>query len=81
MVDYSSLLIPQLGTFSWALIPLIIWEGVWTAIAMWKAAKNSHLVWFIVFFVVNLLGIPEIVYIFWFSKKAGSGRSRRSRKR
>jgi len=35
---------------------------------MWKAARNNHKVWFIFFLIVNLLAIPEILYIAFWSK-------------
>jgi len=38
-------------------------------IALWRSAKNSHIYWFIIFLFVNLFGIPELLYIFYFSKK------------
>lgn len=47
----------------------IAWSAVWKGIALWRAARNSSLVWFIVLLVVNTLGILEIIYIFGFSKK------------
>lgn len=47
----------------------IAWSSVWKGIALWRAGRNSNLVWFIVLLVVNTLGILEIVYIFGFSKK------------
>jgi hypothetical protein len=51
-------------------IPLIIvWSLPWKGVALWKAARNRQLVWFIVLFVVNTLAILEIIYIFAFSKK------------
>lgn len=37
--------------------------------SLWKAARNSHKYWFIALLVINLLGIPELLYIFIFSKK------------
>jgi hypothetical protein len=54
----------------WYIIPLAIaWEAVWKGVALWKAGRNAHLVWFIVIFIVNTLGILPIVYIFAFSRK------------
>ena len=51
-------------------IPLIIvWSLPWKGVALWKAARNRQLVWFIVLLVVNTLAILEIIYIFAFSKK------------
>lgn len=76
MIDYSGLLASQLGIPLWVIISITVWEAVWTAIAMWKTARNNHLILFVVFFLVNLLAIPEMVYIFWFSKKVGSKKRR-----
>jgi len=53
-------------TYAW-LIPLLvilsIWSSVWKIIAMWKSAKNNHLVWFIAIAIVNSVGILPIIYI------------------
>jgi len=68
MADYFSTITSQLGIAIWLLVIILIWEMIWTGIAMWKSARRKHLVWFIVFFLVNLLAIPEILYIFVFSK-------------
>jgi len=37
--------------------------------SLWRAAKNSSKYWFIFILIVNLLGIPEILYLLYFSKK------------
>jgi len=42
---------------------LAIWDIVWKAIAMWKAARNNHLAWFICILIFNTIGILPIVYI------------------
>jgi len=47
----------------------LIWSVVWKGIALWKAAKNEDLGWFVVLLVVNTVGILEILYIYVFSKK------------
>jgi len=52
-------------------IPVIIWSLVWKGWALWKSARNGSKVWFIVFLIVNTLGILEILYIYVFSKKKG----------
>ncbi len=52
------------------LIPLLVWSMIWKGLAMWKAARNNHKAWFIVFLVLNLVAIPEILYlIFWAKPK------------
>lgn len=59
--------------FGWVFIILAIWDGVWKAIALWRAARNSHLAWFICIIIFNTVGILPIIYIFGFSKKKVSG--------
>ncbi len=48
---------------------LVIWSAIWKGIALWKAARNSQSPWFVVLLLVNTVGILEIIYIFFFSKK------------
>jgi hypothetical protein len=49
-------------------ILLFIWEAVWKGIALWRAARNSHLAWYVCILIFNTAGILPIVYIVWFSK-------------
>ena len=46
--------------------PVLIWTIAWKAVAAWKAARKGHLIWFVVFFAVNTVGISPIVYLAWF---------------
>jgi methionyl-tRNA synthetase len=46
----------------------IVWSTVWKGIALWRAGRNAHLGWFIALFIINTLGILEIIYIFAFSR-------------
>ena len=50
------------------LFTILIWSLIWKAIAMWKSARNTHLVWFIIFLLIQTVGILEILYLFVFSK-------------
>lgn len=52
------------------IIILAIWTIPWKAMALWRAARNSQKIWFIVLLIINTIGILEILYIFLFSKKA-----------
>lgn len=52
------------------IIILVIWSSVWKAIALWKAAKNDSKSWFVILFLVNTVGILEILYIYVFGKNA-----------
>ncbi len=55
------------------LIPLLLvltaWDLAWRGVALWRAGRNAHLVWFICLFIFNTVGILPIIYIFAFSKK------------
>jgi methionyl-tRNA synthetase len=37
--------------------------------ALWKAARLNDQKWFVALLVINLVGILEILYIYFFSKK------------
>ena len=62
----SFLLLPLLN---WLIILLVLWTLPWKGVALWRAAGNKQLVWFICIFIFNTLAILEIVYIFGFSRK------------
>ena len=69
-MELSSGAIAQLSLFLIILyLFLIVWSLIWKGIALWKASRNNHLMWFIILLIVNTLGILEIFYIFGFSKK------------
>jgi uncharacterized membrane protein YadS len=59
-----------------AFLPLIIilglWSAVWKGFALYKAGANKSVPWFVVLFILNTLGILEILYIFVFSKNSKS---------
>jgi len=48
---------------------LVIWDVVWKGIALWKAARNNHVAWFICIFILNTVGILPIIYILLNRKK------------
>jgi len=48
---------------------LLVWSLVWKGIALWKAARNKSKVWYVIMLIANTVGILEIIYIFFFSKK------------
>jgi hypothetical protein len=56
------------------MLPLLlvmgIWDIVWKIFAMWKAAKNSSKVWFVVLMVFNTVGILPMIYLLISHKKA-----------
>ncbi|MBI5152455.1 hypothetical protein HZA39_02885 [Candidatus Peregrinibacteria bacterium] len=50
-------------------ILLLLWSFIWKGIALWKAGKNGQMVWFVAMFILNTVGILEILYIGFFQKK------------
>lgn len=52
----------------------LAWVIPWKVVALWRAARNNHKVWFGFIFIVNSLAILEIIYIFGFSKKKLTGK-------
>lgn len=52
------------------LIALVVWGLAWKGVALWRAGRNNHLGWFIAIFLVNTIGILEMVYIFAFSRRS-----------
>ena len=55
--------------FPWVILALALWEIPWKGVALWKAAKNNDLTWFVVLLVVNTIGILEILYVYIFGNK------------
>lgn len=50
------------------LILLLVWTLPWKGVALWKAARNKQIVWFVVIMLVNTLAILEILYIWFFQR-------------
>jgi len=55
--------------WAWVILPALIWTLFWKGCALWTASKNDQKVWFLALLVINTVGILEIVYIFYVSKK------------
>lgn len=47
---------------------IIIWSIIWKGIALWHAARNKQLAWFVVLLIVNTIGLLEIIYLIFFRK-------------
>ena len=68
-MEWSWAFFPNIAVF-WLVMSLaVVWSMAWKGVALWRAGRNAHIVWFIVLFIVNTLGILEIIYIFAFSRK------------
>lgn len=53
----------------WIIYLLAVWTIPWKGIALWKAAKNNHRIWFIVILVLNTIAILDIIFIVFFSEE------------
>jgi hypothetical protein len=47
----------------WCAIILFIWDVVWKGFALWKAARNNHIAWFVCIMIFNTVGILPIIYL------------------
>lgn len=65
----QSAFISYLLGHQWIIIFVMLWTLPWKGAALWKAARNRSVIWFVVLFLLNTLGILEIIYIFFFSRK------------
>lgn len=45
------------------LIILAVWELIWKAIALWRAAQRHQPYWFVAILVLNTAGILPILYL------------------
>jgi len=66
--DWVCPLFPNLALMWLAISLAVVWSLVWKGVALWRAGRSDHLGWFITLFIVNTLGILDIIYIFGFSR-------------
>jgi hypothetical protein len=52
-----------MAPYEWLFVVLILWDFIWKGIALWKAARNNQLAWFVCIAVFNTIGILPIIYI------------------
>jgi hypothetical protein len=58
----------KIGVQELLLAVAIIWSLIWKGFALWKAARNNQLSWYLVILVINALGLLEIIYLLKFQK-------------
>jgi len=66
MIDQLTI---YLMMYQWVFWLLVAWSAVWKGLALWRAARNKHTVWYICLLVINTLGILEILYLSIWGKK------------
>lgn len=50
-------------------IAIMAWSLVWKGLALWRSAQRGGKIWFVIFLLVNTVGILEIIYLFLVAKK------------
>lgn len=55
---------------------LVVWGIVWKGFALYRAGKQGQPGWFVALFLINTLGILEILYLAFFSKRRRHHRRR-----
>lgn len=51
------------------LVVLSLFDIVMKPVALWRSARNNHLVWFIFLAIFNTIGILPIVYLVLYKNK------------
>jgi len=69
-MELPALLMLPVWMSAWLLVVIFVWSIIWKGIALWKSARNTQKVWFIVLLIVNTIGILEILYLLFWQKKA-----------
>lgn len=64
----TQILRDALGTYladnPWIFL-LALWMVIWEGLALWRAAKKSDKVWFVVLLITNTFGLLEILYLIY----------------
>jgi methionyl-tRNA synthetase len=62
-------IIAFVSTHQWVIAIAAVWTLSWKGVALWRAARNQSVAWFVILLIVNTLGILEIIYILFFSRE------------
>ena len=68
-IETINLIANWTGVSPFIIALVIIWSLIWKGLALWRSAGLRHKYWFIALFLINTLGILEIIYIFLVAKK------------
>lgn len=67
-------MLDNLSSFpTWAIILivlLVLFDSVMKLLALWRSARNNHLVWFIFLALFNTIGILPIIYLVLYRVKS-----------
>ncbi len=58
------------------IIIAVVWTLPWKGFALWKSARRGDSAWFIILLFINTVAILEILYIFIFSERKVTSRTK-----
>ncbi|PIT91798.1 hypothetical protein COU12_01100 [Candidatus Jorgensenbacteria bacterium CG10_big_fil_rev_8_21_14_0_10_54_38] len=64
---------------NWIIWLAILWSLPWKGMALWKSAKRGKVWWFIALFLINTVGLLDMVYLFIISERRRPIASRKNR--
>ena len=47
---------------------LLFWSLFWKGLALYKAARKEHVIWFVIILTLNTMGLLEIAYIYYLNR-------------
>lgn len=50
--------------FMFLILVLVVWTMFWKALGLWHAARKGDKVWFVIFLLINTIGILELIYLY-----------------
>ena len=50
------------------LVLIQIWDLIWKSLALWRAARNKDIFWFVLLILINSAGLLPAFYLFYISK-------------
>ncbi len=51
---------------------IALWVLPWKGVALWKAAQRKEQAWFIALLIVNTVGLLEMFYVLYWTKRRSS---------
>lgn len=64
LLDFGSTQLPNVSV-----LVILVWSLLWKGTALWRASKENQRNWFIALLLLNTIGILDLAYLFYFSKK------------
>lgn len=68
-IESINLLASWIGVNPFMILAALIWTLAWKGIALWRSAQLRQKYWFIAILIINTLGILEIIYLFFVTRK------------